>query len=119
MRRARADRPLPLPVQALDHATGYLMAAATLRALTLRQRRGQVLSAKLSLARVACVLSSTRRAKPFPGLSPHSSDDYAQQIEETAWGRARRVRFPLHVEGLAVQWRYPASELRSAPPRWE
>ena len=119
MRRARAERPLPLPVQALDHATGYLMAAATLRALTLRQRCGHVLSAKLSLARVASVLDSTHRASPFPGLPPHSSDDYAPRTEETAWGRARRVRFPLQIEGLAVQWRYPASELRSAPPRWE
>jgi len=32
MKKAVADRPFPLPVQALDHATGYLMAAAVLRA---------------------------------------------------------------------------------------
>ena len=119
MRRARADRPVPLPVQALDHASGYLMAAAVLRALTLRQRSGGVLSAKLSLARVAGLLLSTKRSEPLCGLSPAGSDDFEPRIEETAWGRARRVRFPLQVEGSAAKWRYPAGELRSAPARWE
>ena len=119
MRRARADRPVPLPVQALDHATGYLMAAAILRALTLRQRGGKVLSAKLSLARVAGLLVSTRRSKPFSGLSPAGSDDFEPCIEETVWGGARRMRFPLRIEGLATKWRYPAGELRSVPARWE
>jgi hypothetical protein len=31
MRRFNMDKPTPLPVQALDHATGYLMAAAAIR----------------------------------------------------------------------------------------
>ena len=119
MSRARADRPVPLPVQALDHATGYLMAAAALRALGLRQRGGRVLSAKLSLARMAELLLSTKRSKPPCGLSPVSSDDFEPRIEETAWGSAHRVRFPLRIEGLSANWRYPAGELRSAPPRWE
>lgn len=44
MRRAKADRPVPLPVQALDHATGYLMAAAALRRdpATSTQRAGHL-----------------------------------------------------------------------------
>src|SRR5262249_44968017 len=32
-RRATVEKPTPLPVQALDHATGYLMAAAAVRGL--------------------------------------------------------------------------------------
>ena len=119
MRQARADCPVPLPVQALDHATGYLMAAATLRGLTMRQRGGKVLSAKLSLARVARLLDGTRRPNAFGGLSPAGSDDFEPRIEETAWGPARRMRFPLQIEGMAAGWRFPASDLRSAPARWE
>jgi hypothetical protein len=38
MRRFGKDRPTPLPVQALDHATGYLMATAVVRALRRRRR---------------------------------------------------------------------------------
>ena len=42
MRRAGAEKPIPLPVQALDHATGYLLAAAAIRGLTERLRHGAV-----------------------------------------------------------------------------
>src|SRR5215831_2210379 len=47
------ERPCPLPVQALDQATGYLMAAAVARALLVRRVTGAALSAQLSLARTA------------------------------------------------------------------
>ena len=52
-RVAGAERPTPLPVQALDHATGYLMAAAALRGLTVRRRDMTGSSARVSLARTA------------------------------------------------------------------
>ena len=48
---ANADKPTPLPVQALDHATGYLMAAAVLSALAESTSRNAVMDARLSLAR--------------------------------------------------------------------
>ena len=119
MKRAGADRPVPLPVQALDHATGYLMAAAVLRALDRRQRSGDVFSGKLSLARTAWLLATTRREDPHAGLAPDTPGDLDSGIEETAWGPARRVRFPLKIEGMDVHWRSPAGRLRSAPPQWE
>ena len=53
-----ADHPVPLPVQALDHATGYLMAAAILRAVQIRNQTGRIMSARLSLARTAALLVS-------------------------------------------------------------
>ena len=40
MRRFGADRPRPLPVQALDQATGYIMAAAATAGLTRRMTTG-------------------------------------------------------------------------------
>ena len=128
MRREHAHRPVPLPVQALDHATGYLMAAAVLRALAIRQCCGKVLSAKLSLPRVAGLLLSTKRSKPFCGLSPVASDDFEPRIEETAWGR--RVSHPLspaHPRFVPRSGAIPpvncaaprpgGSEPASAPPR--
>ena len=41
MRTLGKDRPTPLPVQALDHATGYLMAALVVRGLTQRIATGR------------------------------------------------------------------------------
>jgi crotonobetainyl-CoA:carnitine CoA-transferase CaiB-like acyl-CoA transferase len=63
-----ADAPLPLPVQALDQATGYLAAAAAVRAWT-RRLDGEVYAARLSLARTAVELqraADTRRPVPPP-----------------------------------------------------
>src|SRR5262249_4601695 len=48
-----ADRPVPLPVQALDHATGYLMAAAAVRGISERLAGGAGSRARFSLARSA------------------------------------------------------------------
>jgi hypothetical protein len=48
----RAAKPVPLPVPALDHATGYFMAAA-IRAVARRLDEGFGTEARLSLARTA------------------------------------------------------------------
>ena len=119
MKRAGADRPVPLPVQALDHATGYLMAVAVLRALDRRRRSGRVLSGRLSLARTACLLVTTALEDAYADLAPETPDDFDPTVEETAWGPARRTRFPLRIDGIEPGWRYPAGKLRSAPAQWE
>lgn len=118
MKRAGAEKPFPLPVQALDHATGYLMAAAVLHALDRRQRQGRVLSAKLSLARTAHLLSGTNRATLSDGLSAETDNDLDPKLESTVWGPARRVRFPLSIKGLAPRWPYPAGPLGTSSPVW-
>lgn len=118
MRRAGTDRPVPLPVQALDHATGYLMAAAVLRALRIRERTGRTLSARLSLARTAALLTSAG-AREFSGArSDETVEDLAPETEATAWGPARRLRFPLRIDGQGPQWQSPAGLLRVDEPQW-
>ncbi|MBV8165338.1 MAG: CoA transferase, partial [Alphaproteobacteria bacterium] len=47
------NKPKPLPFQALDHTTGYLMAAVAIRALRRRLAEGAGTEARLSLARTA------------------------------------------------------------------
>ena len=117
MEAAGAERPVPLPVQALDHATGYLLAAAVLHALDAR-RRGEVLSARLSLARTAALLIVQRPDAPGGAPLPDSAEDLAPEVEETAWGPAKRTRFPLALGNVAARWPHPAGELRSAPAAW-
>ena len=113
--------PTPLPVQALDHATGYVLAAATLQALDARAH-GVVKRAKTSLARVATLLQTTQRDQPGTGLSAESSADIAPTIEHTAWGDAQRVRWPIQIATMAgpidAHWSTPAGNLRSSPPAW-
>lgn len=114
-----AERPVPLPVQALDHATGYLMAAAVLGALALRQREQVGTVARLSLARTALSLTQAgmgEAGEPFGGLR---DSDWNAAIEQTAWGPARRLRSPMALGSMALTWDLSASPLGSAQPAWQ
>jgi len=119
MQQSGADQPVPLPVQALDHATGYLMAAAVLQALELRSRYGKVMSAKLSLAATAALLIQTRRNTLDAETSEVTDADFHFDIEKTSWGDAQRLKFPLSIEGIPVYWALPATQLRTSPPQWK
>jgi hypothetical protein len=112
------DRPVPLPVQALDHATGYLMAAAALRGVTLRLRDQTAIVARLSLARTAVALVGSGRKAVGAPFSGTREADYAKAIEQTPWGAARRLRPPMTVGEVVLHWIRPASELGSAPAEW-
>ena len=70
MRAAGAGRPRPMSVQALDHGTGYLLAAATLNALRLRRDSGRVMTARLSLAATAEALKSAGQSPVEAGFGP-------------------------------------------------
>lgn len=118
MRRRGADRPTPLPVQALDHATGYLLAAAALRGLAERQctRRGSQF--RLSLGRTARALIDCGFRETDIPLAPEREGDVAPSIEQTPWGRARRLRASVLVAGTALSWDLPAAALGTAAPHF-
>ncbi|MGI3902254.1 MAG: CoA transferase [Janthinobacterium lividum] len=118
MRASGFDRPVPLPVQALDHACGYLMAAAVLRGLTQRVSCGVGCEARASLARVAAVLATTRGDIRGPGLAPANEQDWAEGIENTAGGPARRLRAPVTVGTAVPRWDRGAGPLGTAAPAW-
>jgi hypothetical protein len=115
-------RPTPLPVQALDHATGYLMAAAVARGLTERRELGHGSSAWASLARTAALLSQPAAALPATSgePSPTSSAPRARRehAEQTFWGPAWRLSSPVTVGGRPAVWRTPAKPFGSAEARW-
>jgi hypothetical protein len=113
-----ADRPTPLPVQALDHATGYLIAAAAIRALTHRLRGEPTLVARLSLARTAALLIQAQGEAAPPAWSEATSADYAAATEHSDWGPAHRLRPPATISGAPMRWDRPATRLGSATPDW-
>jgi crotonobetainyl-CoA:carnitine CoA-transferase CaiB-like acyl-CoA transferase len=111
------DEPTPLPVQALDQATGYLMAAAVLNGLTHRLRTGRGSMTRLSLARTAALLMSQPSLDHTP-LEPERNADCSSKREYTDWGPARRLRPPCELEAIAMQWERPAGALRSSSAEW-
>ena len=113
-----AGKPVPLPVQALDHATGYLMAAAAIRGITSRMKEGNGVEARLSLARTARLLiehATDREEVPF---APETESDRSAQIERTDWGSAQRILPPIRIGDAALCWDRPARQLGTAEPRW-
>jgi crotonobetainyl-CoA:carnitine CoA-transferase CaiB-like acyl-CoA transferase len=114
-----ADRPTPLPVQALDHATGYLVAAAVVSGVTRRLADRQATTARLSLARVARLLVDAGRQDDAPNWSACSEDDLSPVLEDTDWGLAKRVVAPVAVEGVPMSWCRGAARLGSSIPRWD
>ncbi|WP_411378631.1 CoA transferase [Pseudomonas sp. MPB26] len=114
----QADQPVPLPVQALDHATGYLMAASAIQALSERLKSGRGGSARLSLARTAKLLVDAGRVPEQPALRAEEAGDQGLVVEQTAWGQAHRLLAPLTISDTPLQWDLPAGELGSHRPQW-
>ena len=116
---AGADRPVPLPVQALDHATGYLLATAALTGLALRREDGRGSRWRASLARTSRLLVDTGVAPVIEGDGIDPTGPLAgAPVEHTAWGNARRLPPPVVVEGAPLRWDLPAGPLGTAPPEW-
>jgi hypothetical protein len=112
MRLAGADRPVPLPVQALDHATGWLMAAAAVAGLRDRLRGGSGSRALLSLARTAAELVPAEPGEPTAPAVPEG------ERRETPWGPAAVLPFPVDVAGVAARFDTGPAPLGSAAPSW-
>ncbi|WCS24564.1 CoA transferase [Methylobacterium sp. NMS14P] len=110
-RWSQAERPVPLPVQALDHATGYLMAAASVRGLIARQREGRAVTARLSLARTARLLTDHPGSAPGPAFDGVRDLDHAPEIEQTAWGPTLRLHAPVGIDGAPLRWDRSAGPL--------
>lgn len=114
-----ADQPVPLPAQALDHATGYLTAAAAVRGLTDGLRGEAVAEARLSLARTAALLASLGVTGDIDG-PPFAAEAAAAHLEpaDTAWGPVQRVRIPGTIEGVTARLLPLAGPLGTDRPAW-
>lgn len=123
-----ADRPTPLPVQALDHGTGYLAAAAVLAGLAARVREGHGTRSRLSLARTALELERVRDRIKLPisvvgeveAASTAAISIRAVEREpiDTPWGAATLPPAPLALDGVRVGWDRGPRPLGSDAPAW-
>ncbi|ONH26160.1 carnitine dehydratase [Pseudofrankia asymbiotica] len=73
-RASDSDRPVPLPAQALDHATGYLAAHGVLAALARREREGGSWHVRLSLAQTGRWLVSLGERDTFDLPEPKDNE---------------------------------------------
>jgi CoA transferase family III len=119
MRWRNAEAPVSLPVQALDEATGYLVAAAAIRGVTQRLTTGRGTQARLSLARTAKLLIDAQGEPALTPLMPETPADLMPTVEQTSWGPAHRLAPPIAIAGVPMRWARPACALGTAEARWE
>jgi CoA-transferase family III len=118
MHWAKRDQPTPLPVQALDHATGYLMAAAAMGAVSLAVKGEGLRNARLSLARTAELLIAHPQSIEGRLDKAPRPEDFQNSKEQTPWGQAHRLKPAIDIEGAAMEWRRPACKLGTSIPQW-
>jgi hypothetical protein len=113
------DAPGALPAQALDHATGYLIAAAVATMLERRRAEGGSWVARMSLRRTAAeLLTMPRLVEPAPaGLDDAACAAHATMLVGPA--ASQRIAGPAIVspEGR-MTWREPPHPWGSDPPGW-
>ena len=117
---AGTDRPKHLPCQALDHASGYLMAAGALVGLARRIESGGSWHVQVSLARTGRWIESLGRVeggldRPDPGI-----DDVSDRLDtcESEYGEIRFVTPAVPLSDTGARWMQPPVPAGTHPPRW-
>jgi crotonobetainyl-CoA:carnitine CoA-transferase CaiB-like acyl-CoA transferase len=116
---AGRERPRPLPCQALDHATGYLLAFGAMVALARRAREGGSWLVRGSLAQTGRWIDGLGRIEgaeaPEVGV-----EDVADLLESTAtaWGRMSAVAPAARLAATPACWARPAVPLGTHAPAW-
>ncbi|GAA4563712.1 CoA transferase [Planotetraspora kaengkrachanensis] len=100
------SRPVPLPAQALDHATGFLAAFGAVAGLLRRTDEGGSWLAEVALARTAAWLDGLGRSA---GDAPEPRVDDLLAGVDSAFGALTYVRPPGRIQGAEPYW-------ASAPP---
>ncbi len=114
------DGPKALPCQALDHASGYFMAAAAMAALARRAEQGGSWHIRVSLARTGRWIQSLGQIGNGFDIADPSLDDIHDLVEDSAsgFGQLTAVRHAAQLAGTPTHWARPSMPLGSHPPVW-
>ncbi|MEU8890194.1 CoA transferase [Streptomyces sp. NPDC048442] len=118
---AEGDRPGALPAQALDHGTGYLIAAGVLRALTEREKSGHGSHLRYSLVGTASWLmhGELRAAAEEPVVGDGQYDPRRWMgITESPYGRLEHALPPVSYEGSPDNWTRTVGSWGTDRPEW-
>ncbi len=113
------SKPRELPAQELDHATGYLLAFASMTALKRRAERGGSWHVRCSLAQTGYWLRSLGRINGMQCPNPRSAD-VSDLLEElpSGFGRLTTVRHAATMSETPPRWQRQSAPLGTHPPAW-
>ncbi len=117
---AGADNPRPLPAQALDHASGYLLAFGAMAALHRRATEGGSWHVEVSLARTGQWLRGLGRVPGGLTCPEPQADAVAGFLEDlpSGFGRLTVVRHAGQLSETPARWARPSVPLGSDPAAW-
>jgi len=116
---AGLNEPKPLPAQALDHGTGYLMAFAAMSALARRASQGGSWHVRASLAQTGHWFRKLGRIDGLACPDPNF-DQVHDRLEDSAsgFGRLTAVRHAAVMTETPPRWARPSVPLGAHAPEW-
>jgi crotonobetainyl-CoA:carnitine CoA-transferase CaiB-like acyl-CoA transferase len=112
--------PKPLPCQALDHGSGYLLAFGALTALMRRMQEGGSWHVQVSLARTGRWIRDLGRVDNGLALASPVAESVADlmEVSDSGWGRLHAVRHSAELSATPARWDRPSMPLGSHPAAW-
>jgi len=117
---AGVDGPKPLPCQALDHASGYLMALGAMAGLMRRGERGGSWHVRVALARTGRWLQGLGRLEhgfDCPGIDEQDLSDLLYDTD-SGFGRLSVMRHAARLSETPVHWARPAVPMGAHAAEW-
>ncbi len=117
---AGADKPTPLPCQALDHAAGFLMAFGAMTALARRVTEGGSWHVRVSLAQTGHWFRGLGRVPNGLACPDPKSDDVRDRLydSDSGFGRLTTVRHAAVLEETPARWARPSVPPGTHAPEW-
>lgn len=118
---AGETKPKPLPCQALDHASGYLLALGAMAGLLRRAREGGSWHVRVALATTGHWIRSLGRVENGLACPEQRFEDIADLLEEgeSPFGRLTTVRDAARLSETPPYWARPSMPLGTHAPRWD
>ena len=110
-----SERPVPLPVQALDYATGFLVAYTATRGLHRQLLEGGSWRARVSLLRTRNWLVDLGEGDP--DVARPTFEEYLHEVDSD-FGRLRAVSAPGGLPATPPRWERAPALMGSSEPRW-
>ncbi len=113
-------RPRPLPCQALDHASGYLLALGAMAGLLRRAQEGGSWHARVALAGTGHWIRGLGRVEGGMACPDQRFEDIPDLLEQgdSPFGRLTTVRDAARLSATPPHWALPSVPLGTHPARW-
>ncbi len=117
---AGVEGPKELPAQALDHASGFLMAFGAMMALARKAREGGSWHVRVSLAQTGRWLAGLGRLERGFAVADPTHADISDLLDDmdTPLGRLTYVRHAAALSETPVRWDRPPTRLGAHAPLW-